>query len=342
MLIRVPDYYERFHCLAGACPHTCCEKWEVVIDEETACRYLDVPGPLGDKLRAVLQADEEGAFCFPLNGGRCPFLDGENLCEIHRELGEDATSVTCREHPRFLEDYGPFREITLSASCPAANALLLGTEAPLTFREYETAEPEEEGDEWLAVLLPLRERMLDMLADRSVPLHRRLRDVLLLAREAQLALEEEREGDLPTLAETWQAPQACRAAGEGPLVPQGLRFLETLEILDRDWPELLRRAETAAPLPQSEALLERIAVYFAFRYLLKTVNDGDLLSRAQLVAFAVLAVERLAAVCGLPEALRRFSCEIEHSSENLEALLRAFWTEEALSCTALLRALSNL
>ena len=33
MLTRVPDYYEAFHCLAGACPHTCCEKWEVVVDE---------------------------------------------------------------------------------------------------------------------------------------------------------------------------------------------------------------------------------------------------------------------------------------------------------------------
>ena len=60
MLIRVPDYYGDFRCLAGACPHTCCEKWEVVIDEETACRYFEVPGPLGDKLRDAIQADEEG------------------------------------------------------------------------------------------------------------------------------------------------------------------------------------------------------------------------------------------------------------------------------------------
>ena len=41
MLTRVPDYYEAFHCLAGACPHTCCEKWEVVVDEETARRYQE-------------------------------------------------------------------------------------------------------------------------------------------------------------------------------------------------------------------------------------------------------------------------------------------------------------
>lgn len=80
MLIRVPDYYDRFRCLAGACPHTCCEAWEVVIDGETAARYRKIPGPLGEKLRQAMAVDEEGDVCFPLSGGRCPFLDGENLC----------------------------------------------------------------------------------------------------------------------------------------------------------------------------------------------------------------------------------------------------------------------
>ena len=59
MLTRVPDYYEAFHCLAGACPHTCCEKWEVVVDEETARRYQETPGSLGERLREALQTDEE-------------------------------------------------------------------------------------------------------------------------------------------------------------------------------------------------------------------------------------------------------------------------------------------
>ena len=36
MLLRVPDYFEQFRCLAGECPHTCCAKWEVVIDPDTA------------------------------------------------------------------------------------------------------------------------------------------------------------------------------------------------------------------------------------------------------------------------------------------------------------------
>ena len=54
MVVRVPDYFEEFRCLAGACPHTCCAKWEVVIDEATAQRYEKVPGALGEKLRSAL------------------------------------------------------------------------------------------------------------------------------------------------------------------------------------------------------------------------------------------------------------------------------------------------
>ena len=339
MLVRVPDYYDRFHCLAGECPHSCCEKWEVVIDEEHVCRYEEVQGPLGEKLRAALQRDEDGDVCFSLNGGRCPFLDRENLCEIHKRLGEEATSVTCQEHPRFTEDYGLFREVTLSASCPAANALLIGTEEPLTFREFETDEPGEEGDAWLEPLLPLREKLMGILADRSQPMTRRLRLFLLLAADAQVCLDEERIEDLSLLVREW-VPEGWDAEtdGEG-LFPAGLQCLGELEHLEVDWPELLEQAKTVTATPVPEPLLERIAVYMGFRYLLKAVNDGDLLSRAQLVVFTVLLVERLAAVCGLGEALRRFSCEIEHNDENLEALMECFWMEEALSLEGMLREL---
>ena len=317
MRVTVPDYYEDFRCLAGKCPHTCCEKWEVVIDEDSAALYQTVSGPLGGKLRSALKRDEDGDLCFPLNGGRCPFLDGENLCEIHKTLGEDATSVTCREHPRFTEDYGPFREVTLSASCPAANALLLGSREPLTFRTFETEEAGEEGDEWLEYLIPLRRRMLDILTDRSRPLKARLASFLALALSAQDCLDDEHPEAMNDAVEEPIPP------AEAPLFPATLEFLASLEVLDGDWPALLEQAAAAEKALQPEALLERIAVYFAFRYLLKAVNDGDLLSRAELVVFAVLAVERLATVCGLAEALRRFSAEIEHNDDNLDALLEA-------------------
>ena len=86
--------------------------------------------------------------------------------------------------------------------------------------------------------------------------------------------------------------------------------------------------------------MERIAVYLTFRYLLKCVNDGDLLGRAQFVVLGVLVIERLSAVCGLSEALRRFSCEIEHNDENLTVLSDAFYRVPALSPDSMLRELS--
>ena len=336
MILRVPDYYDEFQCLAGECPHSCCEKWEVVLDGEHVSLYEQVPGLLGEKLRAAMCTDEEGDVCFSLKGGRCPFLNEENLCEIHKQLGEEATSITCQEHPRFTEDYGPFRAITLSASCPAANAVLLRSEAPLTFRDLETEEPGEEGDSWLEWLLPLRDRMLGLLTDRALPLRVRLSYFLQLALDAQTWMDE--EADLPALVAEWR-PGELEYMDGIPVFPDALRVLGQLETLESDWPKLLERAEEAEPQPVSETLLERIAAYFAFRYLLKAVNDGDLLSRAQLVVLAVLVIQRLAAVCGLPEALRRFSCEIEHSDENLSTLLECFWTEEALSPGSLIREL---
>ena len=327
MLIRVSDYFEKFRCLAGDCPHTCCAKWEVVIDEESAALYRTVGGELGEQLRAYLKQDAEGDFCFPLCGDRCPFLNENNLCRIHLQLGEEATSITCREHPRFTEDFGAFREITLSASCPEANRLLLSSTEPLTFCELYTDEEEEEGDEWLAYLLPLRQKMLALLQDRAVPLRQRLADFLRLAEAAQFCLDEERPEALPELAARWEghAERACGGAG---IFPDALHLLAQLEVLEDDWRDLLAQAEGAAQYACDEALLERIGVYAAFRHLLKAVNDGDVLSRAQLCVLMVLVVEKLAAVCGVAEALRRFSVEIEHNADNVDALLEECrWSE---------------
>ena len=113
-------------------------------------------------------------------------------------------------------------------------------------------------------------------------------------------------------------------------------MLSKLEALDGDWRELLRRAEEAPPAAVPETLLERLGTYFAFRYLLKAVNDGDLLGQAQFCVLMVLTAQRLTAVCGFWEAVRRLCCEVEHSEENLEALRLAFLRDAALSPGAFL------
>ena len=92
----------------------------------------------------------------------------------------------------------------------------------------------------------------------------------------------------------------------------------------------------APPAAVPETLLERLGTYFAFRYLLKAVNDGDLLGQAQFCVLMVLTAQRLTAVCGFWEAVRRLCCEVEHSEENLEALRLAFLRDAALSPGAFL------
>ena len=51
MKLSKPSYYDQFQCIAGACPDSCCQEWEVLVDENTALRYLSLPGSLGDSLR---------------------------------------------------------------------------------------------------------------------------------------------------------------------------------------------------------------------------------------------------------------------------------------------------
>ena len=323
MIRRFPNYFHEFRCLAGSCPRSCCIGWEVEIDDDTAAAYAAVPGALGQELRAQLRTDTEGALCFPLDGARCPFLDGENLCRIHRTLGQEYTSLTCREHPRFTEDFGSVHEVSLSASCPEAARLLLADNAPLTFDEEILPGTDDEDDPWLAPLLELRTFAMTLLQDPTQPVRRRMAQVLLLSARAQDLLDEDRADELHTL---------CRDIPEIPDVPQDTPallpgFLDTLaglEILEADWLPLLNAAgQHGGRLHEPQ--LERLTEYFLFRWLLKAINDGDLLGRIQLSLASALTVEYLSAHTGTPEeALYRYCREIEHCQENIDALLDAF------------------
>lgn len=339
MELRAPDYLGEFHCLAGACPHSCCEGWEVVIDEDTAAFYRALPGPLGERLRAALRTEEGEDFFALTDDGRCPFWEADGLCAIHRRLGPARTSEVCRSHPRFIEDYGSLREISLCASCPEACRLLLASAAPLTFPLTQTDEAGEAADPWLGPLLAVRERGLEILRDRSRKLYPRFAELLALAEAAQALLEDDAAHLLPALCRTWAAPPLLRPpAGDG-IFPHGWDALSGLEILGEDWRALLRRGRELVPGAIPDPLLERIAAYFLFRYALKAVNDGDLLGRVQFVLFGALAVERAAGLLPLNEALRIYCREIEHDAENVDALLAAFRSDSALSPSAFRRTL---
>lgn len=341
MEVRVPDYFSQFRCLAGECPHSCCSGWEVDIDSATASFYRTLPGALGDQIRNVLQSEDGTDFLSLTDTGRCPFWDDENLCEIHLQLGAEHTSEVCQSHPRFTEDYGSLKETSLCASCPEACRLLLASQEPLSFPLTQTCELGEPADDWLSPLLVWRTKALEILQDRQFPLSARLTELLLLTADAQTLLDADDAESLPELCRQWHAPKPFSIPDGAGLFPHALETLLHLEILGDDWESLLRRGAAFPAGYCLDALAERIAAYFLFRYALKSMNDGDLLGRVEFSLFSVIIVKHLSNLAELPEALRLYCREIEHNEENIAALLDCFQTDPTFSLERFLQELQK-
>ncbi len=130
MKVFAPDYVSSFRCTAGACRHTCCAGWEIDVDAETMKRYRAMKGPLGEKLRRCIAKAPEPHFILS-EQERCPFLNGQNLCEIILEAGEDALCQICRDHPRFRNYWSDRIEMGLGMVCEEAARLILQSPHPL-------------------------------------------------------------------------------------------------------------------------------------------------------------------------------------------------------------------
>ena len=188
MKIRTPDYFDEFRCIADKCEDTCCAGWGIVIDDYSYKKYLKVTGAFGDELRRKI-ISEENENVFVLNGDRCSFLKEDNLCKIYSELGGDALCYTCREYPRYLEEFGNLREIGLSLSCPEAARIILRKEETVKFN---LSENDEEVNNYNDInpniyinLMQCRKVVFNILQDREIKLIDRCIIVLLFTNEVQ-------------------------------------------------------------------------------------------------------------------------------------------------------------
>ena len=125
VILRVPDYYKEFSCIADQCKDSCCIGWEIDIDEDTYAFYKQTDGEIGKRLRKHMYQTVDGDYSFELQQhGRCPFLNETNLCDICIELGEEALSEVCTEYPRFTTSYGNVIQKCLSLSCEEVGRLV--------------------------------------------------------------------------------------------------------------------------------------------------------------------------------------------------------------------------
>lgn len=331
MLITEPSYYRLFRCIAGDCPDSCCKEWEVQVDAHTAARYRALSGALGDRLRQVLAAAEDGSAAMTITEGRCPMWRDDGLCRIQAELGEDTLCQVCRDFPRLRHDYGDFVELGLELSCPEAARLILAAEPAAPVR-YERPGGEAEYDrEAMEVLLRTRPQALSILEDRRFTVEESLALLLLYGYQAQSELD----GGTPQPWDPEASLDGARRFAKPGNYPAMMKFFGGLEILTPDW---TTRLNTPTPGLWTDAY-RALARYFVERYWLQAVADYDLVCRVKFAVIACLLTHHLGG--DLPRTAQLFSKEIENNTDNVDAILDAAYSHPAFTDDKLLGLLLN-
>lgn len=264
-----PDFYAAFSCRASACRHSCCRGWEIDVDEGALRRYAAVPGALGQKLRAAIYQDDDGAHFLLTEDERCPFLQPDGLCELICRLGEEFLCEICALHPRFFLSFGGHTLQGHGLSCEAACDLLLHGAGALTLVCAET-------------------------------------------------------GERRTLSELLRLPEETLRFDGAPVPETYLSRAAQTEPIDDAWPtelERLRRDLQSSPMLPVGERYDRILQYILYRQLdrLEELPLQDLIAFARDSAAFVAAQDALYGAD--PEHLRRWSEQMEYSTENVDILL---------------------
>ncbi len=300
-----PADYRAFACAQGACRHSCCQGWEIDIDEMSLRRYRAMKGPLGQRLQAGIETEGDTAHFRLTADERCPFLNADGLCDIILAKGEGALCQICADHPRYRHFYTGVTEVGLGLCCEAAARQALTRREPLRIvtleddGEADSLAPEE------AALLTLREELLALAQDRTRPLA--MRADSLLAR--------------------------CGATLPRGTMARWAAFLLTLERLEETWTQRLLALRDQPPGRgpglRWDIPLEQLLTALLCRHLPGALEDGDITGRVLFavqgyrVVGAMFAQEGADNIDTLMDIARQFSAEIEYSEENLGALLDA-------------------
>ena len=290
-----PNYYKDFHCIASACKHSCCVGWEIDIDADSLSRYQSMTHPYGETIRKHIEMQDETA-CFALTQEeRCPFLKENGLCDMILNLGEDSLCQICRDHPRFRSFFSDREEIGIGLCCEEAARIVLfqkeKTEIVMLSDDGENETLWEEEEE----LIALREKLFDILQDRSIPLFERANNML-------------------------------KEVGATPIADLAVWIdrLSKLEQLDPAWQKLLGKLSRQEQTPKNLDLpLEKFMLYLLWRHLPNAVEESEIRATVRFAYFGYLIIKTICENTDIPieEAARMFSSEIEYSEENTRTLL---------------------
>ncbi len=183
------QYAHRFQCIGSACEDTCCQGWQVPVDEATYHRYQNLPeSPIRTRIVDSLErkpAEEAAknpavfAIIHMTPENRCPMLTPDRLCSIQSQYGHELLSYTCATYPRIHHTSSGSAVAALTLSCPEAARLVLLTPDLLeTTASAHMAEPAQQPPHIGAALLAsadaIRASALRTATNRLYPLWQRL------------------------------------------------------------------------------------------------------------------------------------------------------------------------
>ena len=327
MKIRKPAYFDDFRCLAGLCPDSCCKEWDVLVDEDSAARYLAMEGQLGDALRRVMYEEDGRHYCAIQPDRRCPMWRDDGLCRIQAEQGEAALCDVCRDFPRLTHDFGDFVERGLELSCPEAARIILSAPSAHWVTEERPGGEGEYDVDAMDCLLKIREDALTILADRRFSPAQALALLLIHGYRGQEFLDGGDEEVFDALAALDLGKELAAQPDTGGIVD----FFLNLEILTPAWQERLEDGWIESAIPE---LCRPLARYFVERYYLQAVSDYDLVSRVKLAVVSCLLIAGLGG--NFVQTAQLYSKEIENNADNVDAILDGAYASPALTDAKLL------
>ena len=321
-----PLYYDSFRCLCGDCPDTCCQDWDIQVDEDTAAFYASLPGELGERVRSSLRKDD-GELIIALKGHHCPLQNADGLCSLQTALGEKALCKVCREFPRISHDYGSFMELGLELSCPEAARILL-TDPWEPIQELQVP-GDAEGDydqEAMEILLSSRETALSILKDEAHSPSEALALLFFWGCHTQQLLDGENTSPFRPDASLRTAADMAKPGDFAGICS----FFMELEMMTEQWPQLLKNPV----VPTITPICRKLAAYFVSRYWLQAVSDYDLYCRVKFILISCILIS------GLPgdfiSNAHLFSREIENDIDNLDAVLDGAYSDPVFTDDRLL------
>lgn len=339
MIFRTPSYYKNFRCTADKCTDNCCIGWEIEIDSDTADYYKNVRGDFGKRLRENISDDNS----FMLKNERCPFLNEKNLCDIIINCGEGRLCQICRDHPRFFEWYGTVKEGGIGLSCEEGARLILSSEA-VDYDEFEIDEEEEEVDGGLfSLLYDAREEIFCMLENEEKSFSENVSDILNFSHKLQFLI------DNPHLTADDYTPDES-AGGENSL-NDILNCFGEFEPIDENWTLQWKKLcthniENVENKPVCEAYERNIFRYFIWRYFLKGVFDGEILSKIKFAAVSVIVIKLMTDgsddIGVWIEKSKLYSKQMEYSDENRELFYDMSYEKTCFSTAGIIALCNNL